>query len=80
VIDSIGERTQYWNQAARFAERLLSSDNPTEIVADFLTKLAFNDVDPDEVDVMDILTAVSAEWGLSVSGEDEDYEDLIDAA
>jgi len=77
VIDYIGERTQYWNQASRFAERILASDNPTEILADFITKVAFKDVDPDEIDPMDILASVSAEWGVSVSEDDGDYEDLM---
>jgi hypothetical protein len=77
VIDYIGEKTQYWNQAAKFAERILSSDNPSEIVADFVTKLAFKDVDADEVDPIDILQSVSADWGVAISEDDEDYEDLL---
>lgn len=76
VIDCIGEKNQYWDQVLSFAERLLSSDNPSEIIADYVTKLTYSDFDLDSVDPLDALVSVAADWGVATSEEDEYYEEL----
>jgi hypothetical protein len=74
VNDMIGERNHYWDKASQMAEKLLGADNATEILADFLTKLAYS---PSDADPMQVLSTVCWDWDCEVEEEEEDELEFV---
>ena len=74
VNDMVGERNTYWDKAAQTAEKLIGSDNATEILADFITKLAYS---PSDADPMQVLNTVCWDWDCDVEEDEEDELEFV---
>lgn len=71
VTDSVADRNSYWDRAASLVEKMMGSDNATEIMADFLTKLAYSPTDADPVQV---LGTCCWDWDCAIDEDEEEVE------
>lgn len=71
VTDLVMEKNSYWSKASDLAARLLESDNANEILADFITKMAYS---PSEADPIQVLGTVCWDWDCMIEEEEEEFE------
>jgi hypothetical protein len=71
VNDSVADRNVYWDRATDLVGKMLGSDHASEIMADFLTKLAFSSTDADP---LQLLGTCCGAWDYTITEDDDEFE------
>jgi hypothetical protein len=78
VIDLVTFKNRYWEHVLEIATRIVSSDSPGEILADFVTALRFGETDREDLclDPSDMLRHCAEDWGVEIYADDDELYDL----
>jgi hypothetical protein len=76
VIDVVSFKNQYWELCLEIASRIVESENPAEVIADFVTAMRFGH--SQDNDPADALRHCAEDWNVGVYDEEDEYESLFD--
>lgn len=76
-IDVVSSKNRYWETVLDMASRIVESENPAEVLADFVTGLAFRDF-PSDADPSDTLRHCADKWSVDINADFDEYEDIED--